>query len=247
MLGKQTMDLIDESGGVLKLGVETTSSAWGDLTIVIYAQYLLRNFSQLPLLYGENGRVIKPAAGQAAKAAALVAGSPDGAARPGSPTKSPMAVGDRHSDSVFQAIYAVFGPRSAFSGIAVMCDPPLADGPIANADQIRGNVAMVRRGVIPFTEKARKLSKAGAISVIFINTDDTTFLAEGDKGPGIRIPCVLLPKSDGDKLARQASSQSAALKVHVNPESASRTQRATSQLLEWKRVVKASVRVEDSG
>jgi hypothetical protein len=72
------------------------------------------------------------------------------------------------------------------------------------ADKIRGNVALVRRGVIPFTEKARKVSKAGAIGVIFINTDDTTFLAEGDKGPGIRLPSVMLTKTEGEMLARSA-------------------------------------------
>ena len=65
-------------------------------------------------------------------------------------------------------------------------------------------MALVRRGVIPFTEKARKVSKAGAIGVIFINTDDTTFLAEGDKGPGIRLPSVMLTKTEGEMLARSA-------------------------------------------
>ena len=214
--------------------METTSSAWGDLTIVIYAQYLIRNFTQLPLVYGASGRVNKAAAGQASRLAIGV--SPEKSAPP-SPTKG--SGDDRHADSVFQAIYAVFGPRSAFHGTAVMCDPPLADRDIVNADQLRGNVALVRRGVIPFTEKARKVSKAGAIGVIFINTDDTTFLAEGDKGPGIRLPSVMLTKSEGEMLARSA--QTSALKVHVTPESASRTQRATSQLLEWKRVVKVSL------
>jgi len=237
----KTIDLLDEAGGMLRLGMETTSSAWGDLTIVIYAQYLIRNFTQLPLIYGASGRVNKPAAGQNARL--LTMGSTPDKPAPPSPTK--QSPSDRHSDSVFQAIYAVFGPRSAFHGTAVMCDPPLADGEITNADQIRGNVALVRRGVIPFTEKARKVSKAGAIGVIFINTDDTTFLAEGDKGPGIRLPSVMLTKTEGEILARSA--KSSALKVHVTPESASRTQRATSQLLEWKRVVKAAVRVEDAG
>ena len=236
----KTMDLIDSEGGILRLGMETTSSAWGDLTIVVYAQYIIRNFTQLPLVYGASGRVNKAAAGQASRLA--IAASPEKSAPP-SPTKG--SGDDRHADSVFQAIYAVFGPRSAFHGTAVMCDPPLADGDIINADRLRGNVALVRRGVIPFTEKARKVSKAGAIGVIFINTDDTTFLAEGDKGPGIRLPSVMLTKTEGEMLARSA--QMSALKVHVTPESASRTQRATSQLLEWKRVVKAAVRVEDAG
>ena len=151
-----TLDLIDEAGGVLKLGIETSSSAWGDLTVVIFPQYLLRNFTQLPLIYGENGRPIKPAAGQSSRASGMAGGVAEGGGLP-SPSKSPLA--ERHSDSVFQAIYGVFGPRSAFSGTAIMCQPPLADADIANAEQIRGNVALVRRGVIPFTEKARKVHK----------------------------------------------------------------------------------------
>lgn len=110
--------------------------------------------------------------------------------------------------------------------------PPLADAPvIANADQIRGNVALIRRGIVPFTEKARRAAAAGAIGVIFINSDDSTFLAEGDNGPGVRIPCVMLTKSDGGELAQLASGAGAKLAVAVVPEAVSRSQRATSQLL----------------
>ena len=236
----KTMQVVDEAGSILHLGVETTFSAWGDLTVVVYAQYLIRNFSQLPLIYGVTKPAGKVAAGQTDKPASAGATN-----CPPSPEKNAQATPDRHHDSVFQAIYAVFGPRSPFSGTAVMCEPPLADSAISNADKIRGNIAIVRRGVIPFTEKARKVSAAGAIGVIFINTDDTTFLAEGDKGPGIRLPSVMLPKTEGEMLAKSA--QTSPLSVHVTPESASRSQRATSQLLEWKRAVKAAVRVEDAG
>lgn len=76
---------------------------------------------------------------------------------------------------------------------------------ILNADQLRGNVALIKRGIVPFTVKARRAAAAGAIGVIFINSDDTTFLAEGDNGPGVRIPCVLITKSDGDQLATSTS------------------------------------------
>ena len=290
--------------------MDSTSSAWGDLTIVIYSQYLLRNFTQLPLIFGSfsGQRVPKVASGQVTRLAGGAGASADkglGPA-PNSPGKSPSSA-EKNSDSLLAAIYAGFGPRSTFSGTAIMCCPPLADGDITNADQIRGNVALVRRGVIPFTEKARKVSKAGAIGVIFINTDDSTFLAEGDKGPGIRLPAVMLTKTEGERLllsvqvhvldsncfailqsacgflllashfgssgclrlakcvwvlaahvsaSRPSPSpptpdgllgplQASPIKVHVTPESASRTQRATSQLLEWKRVVKATVRAED--
>jgi hypothetical protein len=186
----KTIEMYDDQGAPLHLGVETTTSAWGDLTIIFFAQYLMLNFSCLPITYGIYGtRAVKPCAGQA------VTASPDV-----SPIKSKADTDEFHPDHATYAlhgIYAVFGPRSSFHGRLIPCRPPMADTDIQNGDELKGNIALIHRGAVPFTVKARRAAAAGAVGVVFINSDDTTFLAEGDSGPGIRISCVMLTKSDG--------------------------------------------------
>ena len=225
----RALELLDDQGGVLRLGVEAVQSAWGDLTIVLYAHYLVRNFSGLPLTYGCTGTVATStyaAAGQA----------PDSDEGP-----SPLATPEHlHQGPSLQGIFAGFGPRAPFHGRFVRADPPLADRELANAAEIRGAIAVITRGIVPFTEKARRAAAAGAIGVVFLNTDDTSFLAEGDKGPGIRIPCVMLRNSDAAQIDWSAPPEEQV--VHVAPEKVNTSQRGSAQSLEWKRVVKATVR-----
>eukprot|EP00960_Hanusia_phi_P051532 760853-Hanusia_phi.AAC.10 len=233
------IDLLDDESRVLKLGVDSSTSAWGDITITVYAQYIFRNFTSLPLVYGSYRSGAKVAAGQSSSPTVTASSSSSSPV-----SKPPSASSSMEYQASFQGIYAVFGPRSGFHGTAVLCDPPLADGPIKNAEEIKGNIAVIRRGVIPFTEKARSAARAGAIAVIFINSDESTFLAEGDKGPGIRLPCITLNKPDGEALLELRGKGD---KVHVLPEGPSRSHRTTSQELEWKRLVKANVRVGEAG
>jgi len=235
----KTIDLLDDQGVALRLGVEAISSAWGDLTIVVYAHYLVRNFSHLPLTYAVAGgvsRSVISAAGQVPDLDGSVAGSPqlgntpDAMAHSGGPS--------------FEGLFAGFGPRSSFNARMVRTDPPLADKALVNGAALRGAIAVITRGIVPFTEKARKAAAAGAVAVIFINTDDSTFLAEGDKGPGIRIPCVMLRKCDAAVIDWSLSPED--LTTHVAPEKVNSSQRASSQSMEWKRVVKASIRFGDT-
>ena len=51
----------------------------------------------------------------------------------------------------------------------VLTIPPCADGPLQNAAALHGNVAVIERGGVPFTDKAMVATKAGAVAVIFIN------------------------------------------------------------------------------
>ena len=46
--------------------------------------------------------------------------------------------------------------------------PYTACGPIENADQLRGHIALALRGDCMFAGKARRLQEAGATGVIFI-------------------------------------------------------------------------------
>jgi hypothetical protein len=214
-------------------------SAWGDLTVVFFAQYLILNFSSLPLRYGVYGgttRNVKPCAGQIEP--------PLGADSP----KKSQGAGDKDREvgsasSALSGIYAVFGPRSSFSGKLVATKPAAAESELENAEELQGCVAIIARGIVPFTEKARRAAAAGAVGVVFVNSDDSFFLAEGDSGPGIRLPCAMLSLSDGRRLLDEISGGDQALKVTVAPQAGATRQRASSMQLEWKRVVPCEVLV----
>ena len=86
---------------------------------------------------------------------------------------------------------------------AVAADPPHADGPLQNADAVRGAVAIVHRGVCTFLDKARRVQEAGGIGCIFVNSAETLFVPHGtdeDRGGDIAIPAVCLRKREGESL-----------------------------------------------
>ena len=65
-----------------------------------------------------------------------------------------------------EATPAGFGPTieavaaaHTVTGLAVLADPPLADRPLRNADEIRGQIGVVERGSVSFVEKARRLQR----------------------------------------------------------------------------------------
>lgn len=51
--------------------------------------------------------------------------------------------------------------------------PYTACGPIDNAGELKGHIALVLRGDCMFAAKARRLQEAGATGVIFIGEDET--------------------------------------------------------------------------
>ena len=56
-------------------------------------------------------------------------------------------------------------------GSIVKASPYTACGPIDNAVEIKGHIALALRGDCMFAAKARWLQEAGAIGVIFIGED----------------------------------------------------------------------------
>eukprot|EP00282_Hemiselmis_andersenii_P006675 CAMPEP_0114131200 /NCGR_PEP_ID=MMETSP0043_2-20121206/12423_1 /TAXON_ID=464988 /ORGANISM="Hemiselmis andersenii, Strain CCMP644" /LENGTH=248 /DNA_ID=CAMNT_0001224609 /DNA_START=172 /DNA_END=916 /DNA_ORIENTATION=+ len=79
--------------------------------------------------------------------------------------------------------WASFGGRGGVEGETVLVDPPSANAELANADALKGNIAVVVRGGTPFFEMARRAQDAGAAAVIIINSDDgliTPGAGEGD-------------------------------------------------------------------
>ena len=85
--------------------------------------------------------------------------------------------------------------------IAVQAEPILADSELTNALELRGHLAIIRRGACSFVSKARRAQQAGCIGVIFVNTDEELFLIGGERGDSdITIPIVGITASDGDKV-----------------------------------------------
>ena len=103
--------------------------------------------------------------------------------------------------------YAQFGPKSPFSGIAVMAVPELADSELTNAQELSGAVAAVKRGGCQFHEKARRVQQAVAIAVIVVNTEDKTRMmggGENNEGRDITIPVISVASSIGAELVSGA-------------------------------------------
>ena len=99
----------------------------------------------------------------------------------------------------------VFKPITApLTGKLVLADPLLADAPLKNADAIKGNIAVIDRGVVTFSSKVTQALNAGAIGVIMVNNRDP------DSGEGkfpivmggavVDLPAVMVSKVQGAEI-----------------------------------------------
>ena len=105
---------------------------------------------------------------------------------------------------------ARFGARQAeLMGVdAVLCDPEDAacDGALANAATLKGCVAVVRRGVCSFAQKARRAQAAGAVALFVVNSDDALFVVDGEgsnEEGDISIPVVMAGDTESFRLLAQ--------------------------------------------
>lgn len=57
-------------------------------------------------------------------------------------------------------------------GSIVKASPYTACGPVDNAAELKGHIALALRGDCMFAAKARRLQEAGAIGVIFLGKND---------------------------------------------------------------------------
>uniref|UniRef100_A0A8C6PYW8 alpha-1,2-Mannosidase n=1 Tax=Nothobranchius furzeri TaxID=105023 RepID=A0A8C6PYW8_NOTFU len=100
----------------------------------------------------------------------------------------------------------------------VCLSPYTACGPVDNAAELKGRIALVLRGDCMFAAKARWLQQTGAIGVIFIdhregsNSDETPLfqmVGDGDSTEDITLPLVFL-------FSREGAVLTAALEEHHN-------------------------------
>ena len=106
---------------------------------------------------------------------------------------------------VVEATPTGFGPTieavaatHTVAGLAGLADSPLADRPLRNADEIRGQIGVVERGSVSFVEKARRLQAAGAAAVLVLNVAEADYVPlgmVGDPGFDIAVPVVCVRRS----------------------------------------------------
>ncbi len=104
------------------------------------------------------------------------------------------------------AVVAAFGERVArLSNVPLIrAYPPLADTQLSNPHEIRGSIAVIARGRVPFVEKARRAQVADAVGVMFINDTDEPYVALGMDGDSdIVLPVVCVRRSDGADICEQ--------------------------------------------
>jgi len=95
----------------------------------------------------------------------------------------------------------IYPARIAGSLILVQDDEAtnLGCGSIANAAALKGNIALIKRGLCNFTEKVYNAQQAGAVAVLVMNNvaDDVLLSMAGQDGR-ITIPALFVSKKTGD-------------------------------------------------
>jgi hypothetical protein len=84
-------------------------------------------------------------------------------------------------------------------------DSLLCNGPVVNAAQVAGKIALVYRGSCDFSQKAYACQQAGAIGVIVINNQPGILnLGGGTFGSLVTIPVILVTQTSGQLLRNLA-------------------------------------------
>jgi hypothetical protein len=113
---------------------------------------------------------------------------------------------------------AAFGQRECWTAPAllnlVVGDPFLGDGPLKQLPgtaRAGGTAVLLKRGSVPFVEKARRAAGIGAAAVIVVNTEQQHFVMQGheyndslhtgrqiDNGEGLEsLPVICVPLEEG--------------------------------------------------
>ena len=77
----------------------------------------------------------------------------------------------------------------------VLCAPAKADADLVNAEQLKGRLAVARRGGCSFQEKTERVERAGARGLVIVNTD--ALMTAGAPGFSAGIPVVMIRAKDG--------------------------------------------------
>ncbi len=116
-----------------------------------------------------------------------------------SPASIAKAYGAVYSGPEIGGVFKSF--TGTISGKLVYVDPPDACSALVNADAIKGNIALIDRGVCTFSVKVDAALKAGAIAAVIVNSRDPDS-ADGKwpivmGGSYVDLPAVMITKTDG--------------------------------------------------
>ncbi len=121
---------------------------------------------------------------------------------------------------------AAFGAdltTGVWTGDAIFVDDGSANptqgcnGPLVNAADIAGKIALIDRGTCQFGVKCLNAEMAGAIAAIVFNHTPgagTLVMAPGDVGDQVTIPCVMLSYEDG-QIIRNAIANGATVNISI--------------------------------
>jgi len=79
---------------------------------------------------------------------------------------------------------------------------------------VKGAIAIVRRGEIPFLQKAQNAAAAGAVGLVIVNTESGNF--SGTLGGATPIPVLALPGEQGKPLLERRQSEPLEVSLNVN-------------------------------
>ena len=103
--------------------------------------------------------------------------------------------------------HAGWSSKDSLEGVLALAEPitAFADGEagVLNQDEVSGKVVLIKRGEIPYYEKARAAQRVGAVGVLIANNDEQNPNAVvGMAGGGedeIRVPVVMISYSEGER------------------------------------------------
>jgi hypothetical protein len=103
--------------------------------------------------------------------------------------------------------WAASAKRQQVTGYQVaMCVPERADTELRNAAQLKGKMAVARRGGATFMEMAQHARRAGARGLVVINDEDALFVPGSTSDFSTDIPIVVIKSSDGANLLEAGDS-----------------------------------------
>ncbi|WP_346883182.1 PA domain-containing protein [uncultured Algibacter sp.] len=114
----------------------------------------------------------------------------------------------------YQLVGAAFGPvLGTLSGNLALADdgtanPSLACSAITNGASINGNIAVIERGLCPFTTKVKNAQDQGAIGVLIVNNIAGPPTTLGGADGSITIPSAMISRAQGLAIINQLNSGS---------------------------------------
>ncbi|HEU5099764.1 MAG TPA: S8 family serine peptidase, partial [Roseiflexaceae bacterium] len=114
---------------------------------------------------------------------------------------------------------AVFGP-APYLPVVALGVPPLACDPLPEGS-LSGQVALIERGICPFSLKTYNAQQAGASAAIIYNSEAggeaIIQMAAGERAAEVTIPAISLPRSVGLAMIDWYATNGATARVQVDP------------------------------